>query len=40
MWLIFYILLLIDGKFHEMPDVKPARKWPETEHTMRSRVKR
>lgn len=38
--LFFYILLLMETKYHEMPDLKPARKWPQTEHTMRARVKR
>lgn len=38
--LLFYVLLLMDTKYHEMPDLKPKRKWPETEHTMRARVKR
>ena len=38
--LIFYILLLMDTKYHEMPDIKINKKWPQTEHVLRSRVKR
>lgn len=38
--LIFYFLLLVETKHYEPPDLKPNKKWPQTEHTMRARVKR
>lgn len=38
--LIFYLLLLSETKAHEVPEIKPDRKWPAREAYIRPRVKR